>query len=293
MKNNRGKNLRLWPNTYLGPGVVIEDNVGIGPNVVIGHAFNDDLQTEVPKATHIKSGTIIEAGAIIGPGLTIGEKAIIRMGTVVTRDIHDGEDYKRTGQKPPTIYDPKAWDTLPKEWDNSHTAGGFRDPQLNIMDWIIEHEPESVLDIGCCTGYYIEKLRELKYGGKYLGIDVTESFIKRGQELYPNESFGVGDIMNMAEYPDDSYDLVFAFGVFQHIPDHEKAMAEMFRVAKKHMIISVPYTDGDKTLAKHSDKFLGFQYARDDLVEHTPEGWELLREMKKWRHLQLLFKKVE
>ena len=72
-------------------GVLIEDNVLIGPGVKIlseGHPLHpEDRQTLVPGKIHIKQNAWIGAGSIILPGVTIGENAVVAAGAVVTRDV--------------------------------------------------------------------------------------------------------------------------------------------------------------------------------------------------------------
>jgi acetyltransferase-like isoleucine patch superfamily enzyme len=72
--------------------ITIEDNVDIGPNVII--AAHDSsyhcIQPDIPlicKEVIIKRNAYIGAGAIILPGVTIGEYSIVAAGAVVTKDV--------------------------------------------------------------------------------------------------------------------------------------------------------------------------------------------------------------
>lgn len=72
--------------------VTIEDNVEIGPDVVIltiDSSYNV-VSGKVPilygKVT-IKKNAYIGAGAIILPGVTVGENSIVAAGSVVTKDV--------------------------------------------------------------------------------------------------------------------------------------------------------------------------------------------------------------
>jgi acetyltransferase-like isoleucine patch superfamily enzyme len=76
---------------YLWDGLVVEDDVFIGPAAV----FTNDLRPrsrQVPEqypVTRLLHGCSIGAGAVILPGLTIGRWAMIGGGSVVTRDVPD------------------------------------------------------------------------------------------------------------------------------------------------------------------------------------------------------------
>ncbi|MBN6379068.1 N-acetyltransferase, partial [Escherichia coli] len=74
---------------YIWDGVILEDNVFIGPCV----AFTNDKyprSKEYPNVflkTRVKKGASIGANATILPGIEIGEGAIIGAGSVVTKDV--------------------------------------------------------------------------------------------------------------------------------------------------------------------------------------------------------------
>lgn len=92
-----GKNCKIEPFSFIPEGVIIEDEVFIGPQVT----FTND---KYPKATTesgelkksedwkiskivVKGRASIGAGAVILPGVTIGENSIIGAGAVVTKDV--------------------------------------------------------------------------------------------------------------------------------------------------------------------------------------------------------------
>ena len=72
--------------------ITIEDNVDIGPNVIIvAHDSSYHcIQPDIPlicKKVRIKRNVYIGAGAIILPGVTIGEYSIVAAGAVVAKDV--------------------------------------------------------------------------------------------------------------------------------------------------------------------------------------------------------------
>lgn len=88
-----GNNVTIKCGVQLWDGITIEDNVFIGPNAT----FTNDLfprskvYPEKFERTIIKKGASIGANATILCGITIGENAMIGAGSVVTKDIPDGE----------------------------------------------------------------------------------------------------------------------------------------------------------------------------------------------------------
>jgi len=75
--------------------VIIEDDVSIGPRVMIIARTHSPSQIEkygkvkssIPGKILIKKGAWIGASAIILPNVTIGERAVVGAGAVVTKDV--------------------------------------------------------------------------------------------------------------------------------------------------------------------------------------------------------------
>ncbi|MFT3674396.1 MAG: DapH/DapD/GlmU-related protein [Chitinophagaceae bacterium] len=96
---NYGKHLNIGRNVFINfnctfltlGGIVIEDNVLIGPDVKIiseGHSLAAaERESLVPGKVHIKQNAWIGAGATILPGICIGENAVVAAGAVVTKDV--------------------------------------------------------------------------------------------------------------------------------------------------------------------------------------------------------------
>lgn len=70
-------------------GIIIEDNVFIGPNVTFCNDKYPKSRNKNPnlERTIIKKGASIGANATILPGITIGENAIIGAGSVVVKNV--------------------------------------------------------------------------------------------------------------------------------------------------------------------------------------------------------------
>lgn len=97
------ENIIIGDNVYIGPdaywdalgGIVIEDNVIMGPKVKIwtyNHNFRSQKylpydEIEILKPVKIEKNVWIGLDASIYPGVTIGEGAVIGMGAVVTVNV--------------------------------------------------------------------------------------------------------------------------------------------------------------------------------------------------------------
>lgn len=85
-----GNNCKIQNNVSLYEGLVVEDDVFIGPSAVFTNIKNPrafiNRKDEFMK-THIGKGSTIGANATILCGITIGEYAFIGAGSVVTKDV--------------------------------------------------------------------------------------------------------------------------------------------------------------------------------------------------------------
>jgi acetyltransferase-like isoleucine patch superfamily enzyme len=96
-----GNRVTVKCGVYLWDGMVVEDDVFLGPNAT----FTNDRypRSRVPvdyPRLRIGRGASIGAGAVVLPGLTIGEGAMIGAGAVVTRDVPAGETWVGNPARP-------------------------------------------------------------------------------------------------------------------------------------------------------------------------------------------------
>ena len=96
-----GDRVTIKSGVYLWEGLVIEDDVFLGPNATFTNDPHPRSKVPVsyPKTT-IKRGASIGAGAVVLPGLTIGEGAMIGAGAVVTKSVPDGQTWAGNPARP-------------------------------------------------------------------------------------------------------------------------------------------------------------------------------------------------
>jgi acetyltransferase-like isoleucine patch superfamily enzyme len=84
-----GNRVKIQSNCYVTAGTVVEDDVFLGPGVVL---TNDDTMGrheagEAPDAPTLRRACRIGGGAVILPGVEIGEEAAVGAGAVVLDDV--------------------------------------------------------------------------------------------------------------------------------------------------------------------------------------------------------------
>ena len=87
-----GNNVKVQNNVSIYTGVVVEDDVFLGPSCVLTNVTNPRSQVNrrgLYEQTLIRRGATIGANATIVCGVTIGRYAFVAAGAVVTRDVPD------------------------------------------------------------------------------------------------------------------------------------------------------------------------------------------------------------
>lgn len=89
----------------------------------------------------------------------------------------------------------------------------------------------SVLDIGSSTGIIANYLS--KYFGKVIGIDIDEAAVKFANNTHKKDNleFIKSDSMAM-EFQESEFDVAICAQVYEHVPDANKLIQEIYRVLK-------------------------------------------------------------
>lgn len=152
-------------------------------------------------------------------------------------------------------------------------------------------ENKSLLDIGCGVGTIGLLLKER--GFDYAGIDFSEVAVERAQQKGLNAI--VSDIDGDGlKFPDNSFDVVWAGDVLEHVFDPIGMLAEVARVLKPggSILLTSP---NDFTLASRLRIFLTGKSVQSNTYRnlgqckhHTAFSWELLSYMLYKTDLQIM-----
>jgi SAM-dependent methyltransferase len=101
--------------------------------------------------------------------------------------------------------------------------------------------PESLLDVGCGEGVLTLEWAERLGGGRVVGIDLDDPKLRAewAERSRPNLEFRAEDATRLS-FRDDEFDAVAAIEVLEHVPEPEATVAEMARVARRWLLVSVP-----------------------------------------------------
>lgn len=111
--------------------------------------------------------------------------------------------------------------------------------RFETMWWIRETIPfevargKKVLEIGCGNG--ADGIVFAEHGAHYTGVDLTETAVgaaKRHFEMMGYDGVFQTENAERLSFEDESFDIVYAFGVLHHTPSPVRAIDEVFRVLR-------------------------------------------------------------
>ena len=128
----------------------------------------------------------------------------------------------------------KHFDGQAAEYDRRDTYYYSRNGKIScrdIAEQIRELPYESLLDVGCGTGFLIDLLTKQR-PARYCGADLSDEMIRVAKKKQiEGAEFAVGSADKLP-YPDETFDVVTCSQSFHHYPYPEQAMREAKRVLK-------------------------------------------------------------
>src|SRR5262245_50690615 len=122
-------------------------------------------------------------------------------------------------------------------WRTAENSAGYLLPHL---------KPDMrILDVGCGPGTITAGLAGYVPQGHVTGIDAVPGIVEQARDLtrdHGNLEFTTGDVYAL-DYPDDTFGVVHAHQVLQHLSDPVRALREMRRVTKPGGLVAA--RDGD------------------------------------------------
>jgi len=117
----------------------------------------------------------------------------------------------------------------------------------NSAAYLLPHlgQDAKILDVGCGPGTITAGLADRVPDGHVTGIELAAEIVAQAREVTAdrtNLDFTTGDVYALG-YPDDTFDVVHAHQVLQHLGDPVKALLEMRRVTKPGGLVAA--RDGD------------------------------------------------
>ena len=113
-----------------------------------------------------------------------------------------------------------------------------------FLDFVGTADRERVLDLGCGTGCLASALVQRSRVTQVCGVDFAPAYIDHARRNQPDPriAFEVGDACALT-FPDRSFDRVLALLLLHFVPNPERAIAEMRRVARPGAVVGAAVWD--------------------------------------------------
>ncbi len=147
------------------------------------------------------------------------------------------------------------------------------------LDLLAVRPGDRVLEVGCGSGVVLREIaRRVGPEGRAVGLDASPALLAVAHELAERE--GLGDRVAWREgdarvlpFPDAEFDVVLAVTSLSHIPEGERAVPEMARVARPGGRVGVFDLDGDGLIIAHPDRDVTRKIAAARSDHAQVDGW--------------------
>jgi SAM-dependent methyltransferase len=158
-----------------------------------------------------------------------------------------------------------------------HYAEDFRDEMekkpfdRKMLDFLAEKAGALgvVCDMGCGPGQVAGYLHER--GVKVCGVDLSAAMVERAHALNPDIAFEQGDMLSLANVPDNSYGGIAAFYSIIHVtrPLVVQALRELKRTLRTGGVLLLTFHIGREIV--HRDEWWGKEVSLDFIFFETEE----------------------
>ena len=201
---------------------------------------------------------------------------------------HDISEQVMRQMNQPQIHD--AWEKNYRSLENERFFEQVYDDFVRRID---QPPGSQALDIGC--GICANSIRLARRGYVVSAADYSEPIIAQAREnvlrldLSGRIKIGREDILKLS-FPTDHFDLVLCWGVLMHIPEVERAISQLIRVAKPGGFIVLEEVNQNAPEARMMRLFWS-TLRKGITVTKTPRGYEQTSRFEGetlfWRHVNV------
>jgi ubiquinone/menaquinone biosynthesis C-methylase UbiE len=108
----------------------------------------------------------------------------------------------------------------------------------DLDDLVAGFAPSAVLEVGTGEGVIAQRLAARWPAAQVVGLDLPDEDLAAGWS--GRDVAGLYADVAALPFPDDTFDLVLAIEVLEHVPDPDAALRELRRVSRTAVVASVP-----------------------------------------------------
>ncbi len=127
-----------------------------------------------------------------------------------------------------------VFDDWSETYDEGRIAGFFREMQALVIEHLQLGADDTLLDVGCGTGWAVQFATQHRGVGRGVGIDLSQGMIERARQKHgrlAQVSYEKADVEALP-FADSSFDGAMCTFSFHHYSSPETALSEVKRVLK-------------------------------------------------------------
>ncbi len=142
-----------------------------------------------------------------------------------------------------------------KHWNKKYGTGHeswAKDWRLTLYDWAAEDIGEqkySIVDVGSGLGYGLERIKKYRPMAEICGIDFSEEAEKNSVVPFVRKNILTDDLSSL------SADYVLCVETLEHFKDPAFVLGRILAIAKKKLILTVPYNENISRHTEHESVF--------------------------------------
>jgi len=172
------------------------------------------------------------------------------------------------------------------EFKNKKITNFFKSEKYFLKK--IRSDLNSILDIGCASGRFIELLEEYRSDFNYLGIDIIEKQILIAKETYKNEKhkFILSDFKNFKI--NQKFSLVNSTGVIQHTSKFKDLIYKMIELSSNYILFDIKISEIEKDYLDIEDSYIEVDNNRLPYIIFSKQYFlQLIRSFKNLNNVYL------
>jgi len=135
-------------------------------------------------------------------------------------------------------------------WDNDKNELDLHKIKTAVIPLLDLKDDDTILDVACGTGIFIETLKEKYKNIKVTGIDFAQNMIDKAMRKFPDTNFIVTDVISLP-FENNAFNKVMCLNAFPHFEDKNKAVKEIYRVLKKDGLFILAHTNSKLNTDTH------------------------------------------
>jgi len=186
--------------------------------------FSENLRFLLERTQTIRWQALYHGGRLRFPPVPVNPVDLSRQGFVVV---------------PPDKFEPSEPGTARAYWSTLAVQpfyGQAKPWAAWIADTVKEIRAQSVLEFGCNRGRNLVAVREAWPRARLVGLDINADAVASGRAEWDLD-LRVGGEEELAKFADDEFDFVFTVSVLDHIADIDRALEQLVRVCRRHLLL--------------------------------------------------------